>query len=377
MPGPISSDFNQPSGIGANAGVQTSKAPVQGAYRGERVVAQSQTSLIEDAAEELTSSIGEHQEKELSKRDIKEGKRSDQLDRIMKLKHIEEMVNNLKDMRKEDLQRVLAQLTRMKNATPRQLREHAREEFKEPAHQFAALSALVEGLKDQGAPKQQIEAAEAALQQLMDEEGPAVNAGINVSPTAEAFSSESLGDVQDLRDAYRDAVLDYQGMSEAYDSLLEKYGPDDLAHAIKYLMEGLGADMSAKGSSLEKSKLNAILNDMYRLEVLTGMLEACDDLVQKTKNQGATTPIRGSDLLKEVLDMQQDKWLRPEKIRPLPQKMGVQGILGEINFLREFKGLARDIPEKAYAEPEQRQRFLDAIQTASDEAIEIEESEED
>jgi len=350
---------------------------VQGTYRGERVIAQSQTSLIEDAAEELTSSIGEHQEKELSKRDVKEGKRSDQLERIMKLKNIEEMANNLKDLNKQDLQRVLGQLTRMKNATPRQLRERAREEFQEPAHQFAALSALVTGLQEQGAPKQRIETAQAALRQLMDEEGAAVHAGINVSPSAQAFASEGLGDVQELRDGYRDAVLDYQGIAKAYDSLLEKHGPDDLPHAIKYLMEGLGADMSAQGSSLEKSKLNAILNDMYRLEVLTGMLEACDELIRKTKEQGASTPMRGSDLLKEVLTMQQDKWLRPEKIRPLPGRLGVRGIAGEINFLREFKGLAQDIPEKAYTEPEQRQRFLDAIQMASDEAIEIEESEEE
>jgi len=76
---------------------------VQGTYRGERVIAQSQTSLIEDAAEELTSSIGEHQEKELSKRDVKEGKRADQLERIMKLKNIAERANNLKDLNKQGL----------------------------------------------------------------------------------------------------------------------------------------------------------------------------------------------------------------------------------------------------------------------------------
>ncbi|MEE4377497.1 MAG: TyeA family type III secretion system gatekeeper subunit [Candidatus Competibacteraceae bacterium] len=86
---------------------------------------------------------------------------------------------------------------------------------------------------------------------------------------------------------------------------------------------------------------------------------------------------RGSDLLKEVLELQQNKWIRPEQIAALPSKLGIRELTHEINFLREFKALIHAIPLKAYAEPEQRPRFLDAIQQALDEAIEREEAEEE
>ena len=85
---------------------------------------------------------------------------------------------------------------------------------------------------------------------------------------------------------------------------------------------------------------------------------------------------RGSDLLKTVLEFQQNKWLRPEDINALTARLGIHGIQHEINFLREFKELVRTIPLKSYPDPEQRQRFLEAIQLALDDAIEREEDDE-
>jgi type III secretion protein W len=93
--------------------------------------------------------------------------------------------------------------------------------------------------------------------------------------------------------------------------------------------------------------------------------------MMRTQSKG--DDFRGSDLLKEVLDLQQNKWVRPEQIAALPGKLGIRRLTHEINFLREFKALVHSIPLKAYADPEQRPRFLDAIQQALDEAIEREE----
>lgn len=86
---------------------------------------------------------------------------------------------------------------------------------------------------------------------------------------------------------------------------------------------------------------------------------------------------RGSNLLKAVLEFQQKKWLRPEDFTGLIAKLGIHGIEHEINFLREFKELVRSIPLKAYVDPEQRQRFLEAIQLALDDAIDREEEDDD
>jgi type III secretion protein W len=130
-------------------------------------------------------------------------------------------------------------------------------------------------------------------------------------------------------------------------------------------------------SSMDKTRLGAILDDMYRLEVLSGLLEECDALIGQTRRRGAETPLRGPDLLQEVLKLQQDKWIRPEQIAPLPARLGISELPQEISFLREFKELARIIPLKAYADPEQRPRFVDAVQLALDDAIDREEEEDD
>jgi len=369
------------SGVGRGESDAASGAGRAGSYRGEGVVqVPTQASLIQDAfedsLEELTSSIGEKEEKDFSKRKVEEGKRTDQLDRVLKLKEVQQLVEQLKDLPKHELEKVLEQLLQSKNATARELHEQARQAFKEPAHEYAALKALVGALHEQGAPKERIEAAEGALQQLLEEHGPEVRAGLNVSGAAADAAAEGLGDVQSLRNSYRDAVMDYQGLSQAFDSLASQHTPEELPRAIRFLQQGLAADMTAQGTSIDRSKLNAILNDMYRLEVLSTMLERSEALAQKTKQRGAVTTARGTDLLKEVLAWQDNKWLSPEQVSPLPGKMGIRDIGQEITFLTDFKELVRAIPENAFPDPAQKIRMLDAVQLDLDETIDREEDEE-
>jgi len=377
----LRANLQNTSGVGQGASEAGSGAVRTGSYRGERVVqVPTQATLVHDAfidsLEELTASIGEKEEKDLSKRKIEEGKLSDQVDKVLKIKDIEELVEQLQDLPKHDLEKVVEHLLQNKGASGRELNEQARQAFKEPSHQFAALKALVATLRQQDAPAERIGAAESALRQLLDEHGPEVRAGLNVSGVAADPASRGLGDVQSLRNTYRDAVLDYQGLSQAFASLASKYRPDQLPRAIGFLQQGLAAELATQGTSIDKSQLNAILNDMYRLEVLSTMLERSDSLAKKTVQRGAVTTAGGAALLKEVLTWQDDKWLNPEKVSSLPSKMGIREISQEITFLTDFKEFVRAIPPKAYPDSDQRTRTLDAIQMSLDEAIDREEDQE-
>lgn len=100
-------------------------------------------------------------------------------------------------------------------------------------------------------------------------------------------------------------------------------------------------------------------------------------MIDNIQTGHAAKDSRGSDLLQAVLEFQQKKWLRPEDFNGLIAKLGIHGIEHEINFLREFKELVHSIPLKAYVDPEQRQRFLDAIQLALDDAIDREEEDDE
>jgi len=367
MPIPIQSDAPGLAGFNPNAAPQTPTGAVEGSYRGERVVLLDQTSLLQDAAEELTFQLGESEEKTLAKRTI--GEKSTRRETL--IQNVQQAMEMLGDLSKDDLDRMLRLLKQKASTDSSGRLLQVREQLKEPAHQYAALLALAEELRGEGGASAQLQAVEAALQQLEQEQGPAIRAALNVSNIARQFAGAQLGDVQTLRDTYRDAVLDHQDLSQTFGKLIEQYGEAELPQAIQYLVKALGADIAADGSSIDRQKLNAALNDLYRLEVLTGMLEDCNTLVERNRTPG--NGYRGGQLLKDVLDLQKNQWLRPDLIAPLPAKLGVREVSSEINFLREFKELARMIPLKAYTEPEQRPRLLDAIQQAMDAAIEREE----
>ncbi len=375
MPSPIQFDAPGLTGTGSDDSFPTAPDRVEGRYRGERVVEiVNQSSLLQDAAEELTFQFGESEEKTLARRtieeeDLKEDKNQDADD----IKHVQQVMGKLGDMHKSILDRVLQILMRMRNADAAALRNQVREQLPEPAHQYAVLLALVAKLHEEGAPAAQIQCAKTALQQLEQEQGPAIRAALNIAEVVTEFSSAQLGDVPTLRNTYRDTVLDHQDLAQTFGKLLDHYGDAELPQAIQYLLKALGADLAADGASIDRSKLNAVLNDLYRLEVLTGLLEDCDTLVMR--NRAPDNAFRGSALLREVLDLQNNPWLRPDLIAPLLAKLGLRNVIFEINFLREFKELARMIPLKAYAEPEQRARLLDAIQQAMDSAIDREEDE--
>ncbi|MBK5941097.1 SepL/TyeA/HrpJ family type III secretion system gatekeeper [Halochromatium roseum] len=343
----------------------------EGQYRGERVVLGDQRSLLQDAAEEMTFQQGESEEKTLARRTISDAAKQKKGLAMLRVKQV---MGKLPDLRKSHLERVLQILMRLRHAESFDLRHQVREQFPEPSHQYAALLAFAERLREEGAPASQIAMAERALRELEAEQGPAIRAALNIAEVADAFSQTQLGDLQTLRATYRDAVLDTSGLSETFNSLKDRHGDSELLQAIKYLLKALAADLGADGPSIDRAKLSVLLNDLYRLELLTGLLEDCATLVERYR--ASDRAFKPSDLLGELLALQVQTWLRPESIMPLPGKLGLRELEREINFLREFKELARSIPLKAYADAEQRPRLLDVIQQALDSAIEREDEEE-
>jgi type III secretion protein W len=348
---------------------------VAGQYRGERVVALPNHAkpLAEETAESSFEFGVAQQEKALAKRIIKT--RVTDRSRLDRVADINDLLDKLKDLKKETLERVLEVLARQHCANADELRRGVRDQLGEPAHQYAALLALRKRQQEGGAPPEQLAITEEALERLLQEEGPAIRAALNTGQVAAEFADRGLGEVSALRDTYRDAVLKTPELSPTLDRLLERYGPAELPQAVAYLIKALGADLAADGASIDRRKLHEVLDDLYRLEVLTGMLEDCATLVARYRTPGHD--YQATDLLKEVLALHTNKWPRPETIAALPTRLGQEEPAGEIHCLRDFKELVRLIPLKTYAEPEQRGRMLDTIQQALDATIEREEQQAD
>ena len=148
MPSSVQANAPGLSGLNRNPD-QPASDFAEGCYRGERVVEIDPASLLQDAAEELTFQFGEAEEKALAKRTIEEEK--SRQDRPL-IENVQQAMEMLGDLPKSELDRVLQLLQQMRSTDALALRNQVREQLPEPGHQYAALLALAEALREQGAP---------------------------------------------------------------------------------------------------------------------------------------------------------------------------------------------------------------------------------
>lgn len=353
-----------------NAGAQKQ----HGIYNGAQVSVIDINSMIADAAEELTEAHSEDREKDVSQREVEAGRRDESLSRLMKLSEVQELLRNLPDMDKDQLERALRLLLQQR-ASARQLRERAKDTFKDAAHQYALLKALAAGLRERGAPDSEIAAADEALAQLMEEDGLDVRAAFNIAETVADYSADGLGGTGPLRDAYRDHIRDYSSMSSALEDLTTRFEHDDLEAAIQFMTAALAADLDAAGPSIEDSQLQVILDDMHRLKSLTTMKGRCDVVMRTAQRQGARKEADGLWLLKGLVPFADAKAVKARAISSMPGEAGLDEIEEEIRFLNDLMLVARALPEKCYTRTENREKLLRAVQQVIDDAVQREEEE--
>lgn len=345
----------------------------RGQYRGEWAVAiPDARSLLDSAAEELTFGASERVEKDLSKRKV--GK--EQHDHSVKIQAmIEQYLQKLPDLPIEKLELFLAYLKSQPDLTSAQIREEAKSRFGDVSHRYGALEFARESLADATGLDGLKDALATALDEVLVEHGPAIRAGLNVSVTAQTFADPRLGDARELRDFYRATVIGFDDLADTYGAIVAKYGEADFAKALAFLLKAAGDDLAAKGPSIAPTELKAIVDELYRLEVLSGMREQSHALVAAMRERTAIRDgYSGHTLLLGILKIQEERWLSGSQVGAIGQDMGVRELEAEIYFLRGLSELAREIPPKAYRDPANREKLRDAVQEALDDAIAREEA---
>ncbi|MFO1349148.1 MAG: type III secretion system gatekeeper subunit SctW [Gammaproteobacteria bacterium] len=361
------------NGLAFTEQAPASAAASRGEYRGEGVVRLADAaSLLDSAAEELTFGASETVEKDLSKREVGE----EQHDHGVKVQvMIEQYLKKLPDLPIEKLKLFLAYLKSQPDLSSAQIREQAKREFGDVSHQYAALEFAQQSLADAPGLDGLKNTLAHAVGEILADHGPAISAGLNISVSAQTFADPRLGDVQELRDFYRATVIGFDSIADTYGAIIAKYGDADFTKALAFLLKALGDDFAAKGPSIPSAELKAIVDELYRLEVLSGMREHSHALVEATRKR---TPIRadysGHALLRGILQIKEERWLNGGQVGAIVQDMGIHELESEIYFLRGLSELVREIPLKAYQDPANRDKLRDAVQEALDEAIAREES---
>jgi type III secretion protein W len=250
---------------------ETRSTPMNtGAWKGERMeVMDTSKSVLADAAEEITMSLAEKSE---SKR-LDERKAEPQHARD--LKKIEEVTLYLEQMHgesgksklEETAQRILS--GRREGTSPR---EEARRSFEDPTEQFMALTYAARKGEQEGADPARLESVHDALAELEEDFGPQIRAGMAAAAGARELGTDPAGS-QQFRDTYRDIVLGKADLAGTFDELLQRHGLEDFPRIVPALIKSLGEDLSSVRPSRDPERMQAILQDLYNLEVAVTVLE--------------------------------------------------------------------------------------------------------
>jgi len=257
-------------------------------------------------------------------------------------------------------------------------REEARRQFRGVTEQFLALSYAAQQLAREGGHGALLDEVRGALEDLHDESGSHIRADFNSIDAAAAFGAGDGTRIQALQAAYRDAVLGGQDLSSMLRGALERFGDTDYRSAVRHLIRALGDDLaSIQGSSAEPARLNAVLQDLYQLEVLATMLDGCQALTHKMGQKHGLTTANAGVLLQDIVSASGERWSNAGRFNAIADKHGAYTPSPRVTFLNSVRALVKSMPIKVFADTDSRSNVLDAAQGALDSAIALEEEQEE
>ncbi|MCO7226987.1 type III secretion system gatekeeper subunit SctW [Pleionea sp. CnH1-48] len=336
----------------------------------------SPQAMAANALEEMSFLASEKNETKLNKREFR--------GRSSIVENIEKAEMYLKKIPKIELHRkikeMLQHLKQMRNLSGQKLLENLRSTLKDPADIFAALKFMEEATGEEfGELRSAIKDAQKLLQK---DDHAKVWSGFNIADVAESFADKNkAGGIDRLRSLYRDAVLDYGGISNTYNKICENYSHMSFEDAVDFLLKSLGCELSADVASLAKEQLTAIINDIYIIRALKSARDRIREFIKRLKRyyQSAAGLARldPHSMMAAILEMAEQNWANSQQFSDLPKQFDIDDEEIEIDFLRETKEIIRELPEKIFGDLQEREEMLEAVQLALDSAIEAEEAGDD
>ena len=210
---------------------------------------------------------------------------------------------------------------------------------------FFLLHRLVHDLRKRAPRSGDLRRATSQLQQLWNEQGPALQAGWNTATTVSQEAAAGLAPALG-RQLYVDAVHDFRHAADAW-QFLSSAADRDLLTNLNFVCRALGDDLRAGSSSIDITRLKAVLNDLRQLHVLA-------ELVGPARTG---RPAGQAGLVPVLLGL-------------VGQSPGDNGLTGLSLYARpQLLAMLRHLPGDQFASDEARQALLDEIQEGIDQAI--------
>ena len=255
--------------------------------------------------------------------------------------------------------------------TVRQLRAFLESYDSDRYQQYKLLQHAGESLADDPANKQLLALIDQAKTELQESDGDIIRAGVNIQDVADNFARDHQDvDERQLHGFYRSAVLDYGGLTQTWQKIIDQHSQAGVEQGVGFLLKALAADYRALGSSIDKNHLAMIMQDMHQLRLLNTLHEHCSEVLQRRDLPGYSS----EQFMQDVLAIQDSQWLEDAVIRTFAARAGTEGSEQAIGFLRDLKGVFNLLPSENFeGGDEQRTQILESIQGCQDYHIKLEE----
>ena len=358
------------------AGSSPEDAPTaRGTWQGEAVLVAppSVESLLDDAKEELTFAIAEQMEiKDIEDRSVEEsgsyGERVNEIEGVWKL-----LDEQLPDLDLDALRALLENFLEQETLSEDDISRMVQERFGDPSHTYAALDTLASELRGHGR-EEMADRTAAVRDRMLQDNGPAIRAGLNVSATAFEVAAGDRAAAAELRDLYRTTVLAAPGPAGVYRGMIQQFGVDGFSDHLRFLTRAVGDDLAAAGPSVEPARLQELLEDLSALRVLDTAHDRCAQLARRVNQQGPVT-LTPTEVLQNLLPLTEEPINGPAKLLALADRLGIPADRYDtrVALLRESRDVLAALPVAVYRDGDARMTLLRAVQEAMDITIEQEE----
>lgn len=262
---------------------------------------------------------------------------------------------------------------------PDRIRRHADEAEGDPTAQFLMLMDAADAIESgQIGPDSTGSAASAireVLEEMFAERGDRILADVN---TVETYSRLSSEQARQFRSVYHDAAIGSESLGGVVGHLLRLVGDGKTGASFldvhRSMIAALGLDLAAARPSTDKTKLQALVSDLYHLEVIGTLVEAGGALADQLQTRHGLAPFAATQLTTDLVGLAGERWVDADHFKRLADRYRAMDPLeATVDFLTGVRNLVKEMPVKVFPTPENRQSLIDAAQDAVDYAIDREE----
>lgn len=214
---------------------------------------------------------------------------------------------------------------------------------------------------------------EKILNSSYSEDGRAIRAGFNVSPSADGFlqvSSEGL-----LVGMYVDTVLDVTSLCDLHKKLSKHAAGDKYVEYIKFLIDAVGRDFNALVSSTDLATLKSSLSSLKSLQILQTIRGRCGDIANRLApvlHEG----VDASEIYSELLLLLESSYPLASNVIKSYKKIVLDEPQYNVWIHNEMYGAFQSVPHHVFEDLSSRAVLIEALDDAMEQVVELEELEE-